>query len=133
MKTNTNSLPDQGPENFLLNPVLMQRLEGFALFAGAVWAWLALGGAWWLIPLLFLLPDLAMLGYLGGPKLGGTLYNLVHSYAVGAAVLAAGLIVQMPLLTFAGLLLLLHSGADRALGYGFKLSTGFKHTHLGQL
>lgn len=117
----------------MLDPVALQRLEGLALFVGATWAWLALGGPWWLIPALFLLPDLSMLGYLGGPRLGAALYNLVHSYMLGGAVLALGLLLQAPPLDFAGLLLLLHGGADRALGYGLKLRDGFRDTHLGQL
>ncbi|WP_299433501.1 DUF4260 family protein [uncultured Meiothermus sp.] len=116
----------------LTDPVMLQRLEGLVLSVGGVWAWLALGGAWWLLLLLFLLPDLSLLGYLVGDKVGAAAYNLVHSYPLGAVLLAAGLMWQIPLLLLAGILLLAHIGGDRALGYGLKLPTGFQDTHLGR-
>lgn len=117
----------------LTDPVTLQRLEGLVLLVGGVWAWLALGEAWWLLLLLFLLPDLSLLGYLAGAKVGATVYNLVHSYLLGAILLAAGLMLQIPMLLSAGILLLAHIGGDRALGYGLKFPSGFQDTHLGRL
>ena len=58
-----------------------------------------LGGAeWWLAALLFFAPDISFAGYLAGPRVGAAIYNLVHVYAFGAAVLAAGaaMDVQLP-------------------------------------
>ena len=122
MKTNTDSL--------LLNPVYLQRLEGLVVLIGGVWAWFAFGGNGWLLLALLLTPDLSMLGYLVNIRLGAALYNLVHSYPLGAAIVAAGLLTQTPFWVLFGLLLLIHIGMDRTVGYGLKLPSGFKDTHL---
>ena len=42
---------------------------------------------WYIFLLLFLLPDLSMLGYLAGPRLGAMVYNALHS-TLGPALLA---------------------------------------------
>ena len=109
------------------------RLEGLAvLVAGAV-AFGRLGGDFlWFLPAL-LLPDLAIAGYLAGPRVGAFVYNLVHNWALGLAVAAAGLALGIVPLTLAGTLLIAHSGMDRAAGYGLKLASGFGDTHLGRI
>jgi hypothetical protein len=81
---------------------------------------------------LILAPDLSMLGYLAGPRVGAIVYNAVHTL-IAPAVLAAAALLAAPLLTPLSLILLAHIAADRALGYGLKHSTGFKDTHLGQI
>jgi hypothetical protein len=88
--------------------------------------------AWWWLPALFLVPDLSMLGYLAGPRLGAWCYNLAHHKLLALALGAAGYLLGHPALMLAGTVLLFHISFDRLLGYGFKLETGFKHTHLGQ-
>lgn len=118
---------------FLTNVNILQRLEGLTLFIAGVYAWIALGGAWWLFVLLLLTPDISMLGYLLNPKVGAALYNLVHSYILPAANLALGLWLNIPVLTFAGILVLAHIGLDRTLGYGLKLGSRFQDTHLGTI
>ena len=86
-----------------------------------------------LFALLFLVPDLSMLGYLSGPGLGARLYNVVHSY-VGALLLAgAAFLVDHALLLSLSLIWVAHIGADRALGYGLKYSSAFQDTHLGRI
>jgi hypothetical protein len=119
--------------SFLENPVVLQRLEGLVLFLAGTYAWLALGGAWWLLLLLLLTPDVSMLGYLLNPRVGAATYNLVHSYLLPAFSLAFGLWFNIPVLTFAGILVLAHIGLDRTLGYGLKLSSSFQDTHLGRI
>jgi len=85
-----------------------------------------------LIPAL-LAPDLSILGYLAGPRVGAVTYNLVHNWAlpVGFALLAIVIGELWPLL--AATALAAHVGWGRALGYGLKLPTGFKETHLGRI
>ena len=117
----------------LENPVALQRLEGLVLFVAGIYAWLAFGGAWWLFLLLLLTPDISMLGYLVNARVGANVYNLVHSYLLPAAILAFGLWLNVPILTFAGVLVLAHIGWDRMLGYGLKFSSGFQDTHLGKI
>lgn len=117
----------------LENPVALQRLEGLVFFVAGVYAWLAFGGAWWLFLLLLLTPDISMLGYLVNARVGAVIYNLVHSYFLPALSLALGLWFNLPVLTFAGILVLAHIGWDRLLGYGLKFGSDFKDTHLGRI
>ncbi len=119
--------------SFLTNPALLLRLESVVVLVGSLWAWLALGGSWWLFLLLLPTPDVSMLGYAAGSRTGAAVYNLVHSYPLPAALLALGLIIHNPSLILAGLLILAHIGWDRFLGYGLKLPTAFQDTHLGRI
>jgi Domain of unknown function (DUF4260) len=122
--------------SLLTNPILLQRLEGLVLFLAsiyAIYAWIVLGGAWWLFLLLLLTPDISMLGYLVNARVGARIYNVVHSYPLPAASLALGLWLNIPMLTFAGVLVLAHIGWDRTLGYGLKLGSSFQDTHLGKI
>jgi hypothetical protein len=106
------------------------RLEGLAVFALALYAYRSLGGGWLWFVVFFLAPDLSMLGYLAGARAGSAAYNVVHTYAAAAALLAAGHLGHVPLLSLAGCLLAAHIGADRSLGYGLKYPTAFKDSHL---
>lgn len=109
-----------------------QRVEGAAVLAAALLAYAWLDASWLLFAALLLLPDLGMLGYLAGPRVGAITYNIVHVYAGPAATILAGLAgVAWALPT--GVIWLAHIGMDRALGYGLKLPTGFKDTHLGRI
>ncbi len=99
---------------------------GVALYAGAR------GELLLLIPLL-LVPDLSMLGYLGGPRLGAITYNLGHILVVPVALALAGWWLAQPLLLMAAGVTGAHIGMDRAFGYGLKYSTSFQDTHLGRI
>lgn len=109
------------------------RAEGVAVFVGGVAAWLALGAPWPWLAALILAPDLGMVGYLRGPHAGAIAYNIVHNWATGGAVLGLGLLLSVPGLALAGILLVAHTGLDRALGYGLKYPTAFQDTHLGRI
>lgn len=56
--------------------VTLLRIEGLALLAAGVTVYTVLGGSWWLFALLLFAPDLSMLGYLRGSKMGAAVYNL---------------------------------------------------------
>jgi hypothetical protein len=107
-------------------------LDELASLLLAVLVFAHLPYAWWWLPALFLVPDLSMLGYLAGPRLGAWCYNLAHHKLLALALGAAGYLLGQPVLLLAGVVVLFHSSFDRLLGYGFKYETGFKHTHLGQ-
>jgi hypothetical protein len=65
-----------------LPPVLL-RVEGAILLILSVLLYgLNNGGGWLLFALLFLVPDLSMLGYLVGRQMGAVSYNLFHTYAL---------------------------------------------------
>lgn len=87
--------------------------------------------SWWVWILLFLAPDIGMLGYIISTKAGAVTYNLFHHRFFGVAVLAVGYFIAHPYLLLAGLIILGHSSFDRILGYGLKFPDSFKHTHLG--
>jgi Domain of unknown function (DUF4260) len=109
------------------------RIEGAAAFAAglALYGWL--GGPWLLAIPFLLLPDISAVGYLRGPRLGAFTYNLVHNWAIGLAVLGLGVAADSTPLLIAGAVLVAHTGMDRAVGYGLKLSTSFQDTHLGRM
>ena len=109
---------------------LLLRLEGFVALAAAVAAYTAVGGGWILFLLLILAPDLFMLGYLVDERRGATVYNLGHTYAVPLALIALGYLRGIPLPVELGLIWIAHIGLDRMLGFGLKLPTGFRDTHL---
>jgi Domain of unknown function (DUF4260) len=109
---------------------LILRLEALALFIGGVLVFLQLNGQpLWLLPLL-LAPDLSMIGYLAGPRVGAACYDAVHAYVAPVVLSAAGLIAGADLAIQLGLIWLTHIGVDRAVGYGLKYPTHFKDTHL---
>ena len=109
------------------------RLEGLAALIGGVVIFLTNGGPWLLVVPLLLGPDLSMVGYLRGPGVGAVAYNLVHNWAIGLAVLGAGVATASAALLLTGAILVAHVGMDRALGYGPKLPTSFQDTHLGRI
>lgn len=118
----TSAVPDT------VRPLL--RLEGLAVLLASLVAWDRLGGDWlWLVPAL-LLPDLSAIGYLAGTAVGSLTYNLFHNWALGLAVLGAGLLAGVPWLVLAGVVLVGHVGMDRFAGYGLKHPGSFKDTHM---
>jgi hypothetical protein len=114
-------------------PRRLLRLEGAVLSTGALIAYSTTDRAWWLVPLTLLLPDLTMIGYLGGTRIGAFLYNLGHSTPIPAAIVAAGWWQDKSLVVALGLVWLAHIGLDRLIGYGLKYEDHFQHTHLGRL
>lgn len=109
------------------------RAEGIAAFVGGAAAWVALGAPWPWFVVLLLAPDISMVGYRGGPHAGAIAYNIAHNWATGGVVIGLGLALATPGLTLAGVLLVAHTGMDRALGYGLKYPTAFGDTHLGRI
>jgi len=112
---------------------LILRGEALAIFLAGIAAYLQLNGhPLWLLPLL-LVPDVSMVGYVGGPRLGAVTYNLAHNLVTGLAVLAIGWFAAIAPLALFGAILVAHVGMDRVLGYGLKLPTDFRDTHLGRI
>lgn len=111
-------------------PLTLLRIEGGLALAAAVLAYGALGGAWGLFALLFLLPDLSMAGYLLGRRLGALSYNAGHTYIAPALAGAVLYLADGPHVARLALIWAAHIGFDRLLGYGLKYPTGFGRTHL---
>jgi len=107
------------------------RLEEAAQFILAFALYSFTGDVWWHFFLWILVPDISMLGYLGGNRTGAICYNIAHSKILGIALFLFGLYYDRDLVLNAGLVIYGHSSLDRALGYGLKYFDHFKHTHLG--
>jgi hypothetical protein len=107
------------------------KLEDVALFVLSLLLFARQPYAWWLYPLLILAPDLGMIGYVFGPRVGATTYNATHHLGVAVACYAIGTLAGLPVLALIGVVVLGHSSLDRLLGYGLKYGDSFRHTHLG--
>jgi len=109
------------------------RAEWLAMFVTGVLGYLGMGGHPLLLLPLLLAPDLSMVGYLAGPRVGAITYNSVHNLVVALAALGIGWFAPVAWLALAGAVLFAHVGMDRTLGYGLKLPTDFRDTHLGRI
>ena len=114
-----------------MKPTWILRAEGLALLLTATCLYRLSGHSWALYAAAFLVPDVGLLGYLTGPRLGAWTYNLSHTtvlplaWSLGLwAQGAGGSVYALPALWLA------HIGFDRCLGYGLKRPEGFQKTHL---
>ncbi|CAN0190130.1 unnamed protein product [Chrysoparadoxa australica] len=89
--------------------------------------------SWWLWPILFLAPDIGMVGYLANTRVGSWTYNLFHHKLIVLVVLGVGFFLGNLYVLVAGVVLFGHSAMDRMLGFGLKYPDSFKHTHLGTM
>jgi hypothetical protein len=113
-----------------MHPRSFLRLEGLTVLCAALVGYVALGGPIWLLALLALAPDVAMLGYLAGPRIGSLSYNVAHTYALPLSLGAVGLWLGVDIAVLVALVWAGHIGADRLVGYGLKFDSGFNDTHL---
>ena len=109
------------------------KLEEVAMFALSIFLFSHLHFDWWWYPAFILTPDISMLGYLAGPKIGAYSYNLFHHKAIALIVLCFGILFTNELLLFSGIILFGHSSMDRIFGYGLKYTDSFHNTHLGRI
>jgi hypothetical protein len=109
---------------------LILRVEAGLALAAALLGYWALGGNWLMFALLFLVPDLTMLGYLRNPGIGATVYNAGHTYVSPAALALAGFVAGAPLAEQFAIIWAAHIAFDRVLGFGLKYSGRFADTHL---
>jgi hypothetical protein len=107
------------------------KLEEAAMFGLCVYALYTLNVPWWCYLLMLLGPDISMIGYVAGNKVGAATYNLFHHKGLSVALFAIGWSTNNVQLQIAGIILFGHSSMDRMFGYGLKLPEGFKYTHLG--
>lgn len=71
-----------------------------------------------------------MIGSLAGPRRGSLSYDIVHTYTLPLALGALGVWTIIRVALLVSLVWVGHIGADRMFGYGLKLESGFKYTHL---
>jgi Domain of unknown function (DUF4260) len=83
-----------------------------------------------LLAVLFLAPDLAFVGLVGGPRAGAIAYDSAHTYVGPILLASASLIAEWSAGVQVGLIWLAHIGIDRAIGYGLRYPDAFQETHL---
>lgn len=109
------------------------RIDGIAIFVAATVVYRHLGFSWGLYALLLLAPDVFMVGYAFGTRIGALVYNAGHSQIWPAALVAAGVLSGIDHLIAVGIIWLCHIAMDHAVGYGFKYPDAFKHTHFSEV
>ena len=109
------------------------RLEEIAMLGLCIFGLYLLHVSWWYYLMLLIGPDLSMLGYLAGKKIGAISYNLFHHKGIAISVFVFGLIFSSWILQVFGIILFGHSSMDRILGYGLKHFSSFTDTHLGKI
>jgi hypothetical protein len=112
------------------HPALLLRIEEAALLAAAISAYAHFHFSWLLFAVLFLAPDIFMLGYLVNSRTGAAVYNFAHSVFVPAGLFAFGYETRRPVATAIAIIWFAHIAFDRLLGYGLKYPAHFKDTHL---
>lgn len=117
----------------MTSPTALLRLEGAGFLALSLFLYWHLHGNWVAFIVLLLVPDVGMLGYLRGPRLGAATYNLTHIEVLPAGLAFIAFTTGYEVLMWPALVWLSHIGMDRLLGYGLKLPTAFQDTHLGRI
>ncbi len=111
-------------------PKILLHADGAAVALLALLLYRELGANWLLFALLVLAPDVAMLGYLAGARVGAAAYNAAHTYLAPVALFGAGFLAELSLPMVLALIWATHIGVDRLLGFGLKYPSGFKDTHM---
>jgi len=114
----------------LIRPSILLHIEEAILLILTLFAYQHLHASWLLFAILFLTPDLFMLGYLVNTRVGAATYNLAHTLTLPLTLLLTSYIEHWPLASALTLIWTAHIALDRLLGYGLKYPTFFKDTHL---
>ncbi len=114
----------------LSQPAVLLRVEGAVSLALCLYCYHAIGVPWGWFLLLFLWPDLSMLGYLANVRMGANFYNLAHTATFPIALAGFAYARHSSAALSFAVIWMAHIQFDRALGYGLKYPTFFKDTHL---
>ncbi len=116
-----------------MSTTILLRLEATLIAVLALVSYSMWDLSWWLFAVLVLAPDISMLGYLRGPRIGAACYNAFHVYFVALAITILGWWSGSQLVLSIGIIWVFHIAMDRTLGYGLKYPTSFQDTHLGRI
>jgi hypothetical protein len=125
------ALPGRQDGDVRGGPKVILRLEGALVLAVASFIYDQIGSGWALFAILFLVPDVSMLGYLLGRRIGAAIYNSCHNYILPTALGSYGYFAANHIAISVALIWIAHIGFDRLVGYGLKYGSAFRHTHLG--
>ena len=113
--------------------IKLLKVEELVMFFFGMYLFSLLPYAWWWFLVLLLTPDIGMLGYLFGNKVGAIAYNIFHHKGIALVIYLIGAYLSEPILQLVGIVLFSHAAMDRVFGYGLKYDKGFKFTHLGEI
>ena len=113
-----------------MTPRTLLHLEGATVLAVSLLSYHRIQASWLQFALLFLVPDISILGYAANVRVGAITYNAVHCYIAPLILAAGSLGTNHPAILSLSLIWIAHIGFDRMLGYGLKYPTRFKDTHL---
>lgn len=117
-----------------MHPRLLVRLEGALIGGGAAALYAVQDRSVVLFLALILVPDLSMVGYRHGKRVGAAAYNAVHTYLGPGLLAAAGVLAATDLAVGLALVWTAHIGADRLFGFGLKYADReFGDTHVQRL
>ena len=117
----------------LTKPRWLLHGEGAAILVLSLYFYYFGHFSWRLFALLFLVPDLSMLGYLRNANYGAASYNFVHTITLPMVLLLlASWLPAQQCFPYA-LVWISHIGFDRMLSYGLKYPTFFKDTHFAHV
>ena len=128
-----------GPGKFAIEamkisePKLLLHREGFVVFVVACVVYGRSGDSWGKFAILFLVPDLFMLGYVFGRKIGARVYNVGHTYAAPFLFWLMACLLHRPSGLALALIWAAHIGFDHLLGHGLKYESELKKTHLNRV
>ncbi len=109
------------------------RTEELLMFILSIYLFSLYDFSWWLYPVLLLLPDIGMIGYLFNTQSGAIIYNIFHHKGIAITIYLIGAFTAVPWIILTGIILFGHSSMDRFFGFGLKYPDSFKHTHLGTI
>ncbi|KAF0717097.1 Aste57867_2494 [Aphanomyces stellatus] len=107
------------------------QLEGLAVLVAALLAYYRLQGNWWVFLGGFFAGDILSLGYVFGPAVGCTIYNLSHTFVGPLVTVMIYLLLNDHVwLLHVAVIWVSHLGWERSLGYGLRYPDGFTSTHI---
>jgi hypothetical protein len=115
-----------------IRPDLLLRLEALLVLLAALICYSGLHGSWLLFVVLFLVPDLSLLGYLaeGNGRFAAALYNLVHCYGVPVAMALIEWKLRSLFFERFAVIWIAHIALDRLVGFGLKYAQAPQPTHM---
>ena len=100
----------------LTRPRALLHFEGAAVLAVALFCYQQIHASWLLFGLLFLVPDLSMIGFAAGVRMGAAAYNLVHTEVLPVLLGIASAWTHHSRALAIALIWASHIGFDRLLG-----------------
>jgi len=116
----------------VIRPDLLLRLEALLVLLLALICYSGLHGSWLLFLVLFLVPDVSLLGYLaeGNGRFAATFYNALHCYAVPLGVALIAWRFHSVVTERIAVIWVAHIALDRFIGFGLKYAQAANPTHM---